>query len=519
MTWTLDSSYTLHLQGAGRMSDPVVLTLYNHGVPYQSYVNLPWEGWRDEVEAVIVEEGVTYISNMAFSNMPNMEFLRLPASLASFGDSVFTNNTQLRDIYFAGTYSAWNAINGPVKNYINGRNITVHCSNATYGPTYAEGICGSNVTWRVANGTLTLSGTGAMTDYVKTDSSGEVTQFNTPPFWSWNPGLSVEESRRQIQYLIIEEGVTTVGGGAFRDMDGLRSVQIPSTVTKIGAWAFEGATHMISFSIPASVTSIGDRAFYACSRLQSIDVDSANPSFKSVDGVLFSRNGKKLLSYCPGRSAASYAVPAGVQIIMPSAFSYTSALTQVSFPESLTEIRNWAFGHTGLTSVTVPEGVTKLGYCAFANTSIETATLPLSLTCIEEWVFGDCPLNSVVYAGTEDQWDRIEVWNDNDDLLNALQMLPGAERPLVLPAQLTVIGEGAFVNGKFTNVTLGSKVTTIERWAFQSCRRLRSITIPASCVNIDDEAFEGCGDVLFICPQGSVAWQFAQDHGFRVQAG
>ena len=108
-----------------------------------------------------------------------------------------------------------------------------------------SGTCGDNLTWELSDdGTLTISGTGDM-DYYYVGSG---------PFAPWKPYIS------DIKSIIIEEGVTSIGGGAFYLNDRATSVTIPSTVTSIGNFAFEGSG-LKSISIPDSVTYIGIEAF------------------------------------------------------------------------------------------------------------------------------------------------------------------------------------------------------------------------------------------------------------------
>lgn len=109
----------------------------------------------------------------------------------------------------------------------------------------AEGeiaIPDSDLTYTLVDGTLTISGTGDMPD------------------WSF-AGAPWYDSRDSITAVVIEEGVTSIGGRAFYSCDGLESITIPTSVTSIGDWAFYSCDGLESITIPASVTSIGDSAF------------------------------------------------------------------------------------------------------------------------------------------------------------------------------------------------------------------------------------------------------------------
>ena len=111
-----------------------------------------------------------------------------------------------------------------------------------------SGSCGDNVTYvfEEATGTLTISGTGAMSDYDYYSSS------------PWN------SYRKNIKTVVLNDGVTSIGGCAFYLCIGLTSIEIPNSVTSIGYCAFQSCNGLTSIVIPNSVTSIGEYAFAYC---------------------------------------------------------------------------------------------------------------------------------------------------------------------------------------------------------------------------------------------------------------
>ena len=109
-----------------------------------------------------------------------------------------------------------------------------------------SGTCGPNVIWTLQNNVLTISGSGAMTDYVRLDSV---------PWYIY---------RDSIFTVVINSGVTTIGDFAFENYSVITSVIIPDGITRIGLCAFSFCSNLVSINIPGSVTSIGDGAFGAC---------------------------------------------------------------------------------------------------------------------------------------------------------------------------------------------------------------------------------------------------------------
>ena len=102
---------------------------------------------------------------------------------------------------------------------------------------------GDNLTWTLYdNGTLTISGTGAMKEYYGSDDS--------PAYYN-----------SKIKKVVIENGITSIGAYAFSSCSNLTDITIPDSVTSIGEYAFQNCRKLASIEIPSSVTSIGGSAF------------------------------------------------------------------------------------------------------------------------------------------------------------------------------------------------------------------------------------------------------------------
>lgn len=121
-----------------------------------------------------------------------------------------------------------------------------------------------------------------------------------------------------------------------------------------------------SISIPDTLVTIHDDAFQCYSSLETINVDSENKVFSSLDGVLFNVTKTKLILYPSARNDSEYKVPDTVYGISSSAFYKAANLKSIQL-NNVTEIGSFAFDESGLTSVIIPEQVTVIDYGAFFN--------------------------------------------------------------------------------------------------------------------------------------------------------
>ena len=129
----------------------------------------------------------------------------------------------------------------------------------------ASGTCGQNLTWTFdeKNGTLTIDGTGAMTNY-------------TSELAPWH---SFRESIASVSF---PNGITTIGDDAFDGCSKLTSIIIPDEATYIGMMAFAACRNMTSITIPESVTTIGNGAFFWYDSLPDFDSDCNNSSEEEI---------------------------------------------------------------------------------------------------------------------------------------------------------------------------------------------------------------------------------------------
>ena len=149
----------------------------------------------------------------------------------------------------------------------------------------------------------------------------------------------------------IPYGVTKLGRSSFHGCYRLTNISIPDSVTTINSNAFTGTSLKI-VTIPSSVTTIFGGPFASCVNLTSIEVDSKNKNFTSIDGVLFNKNITKLIQFPAGKNCDHYSIPDTVFTIDTYSFEMSN-ITNITIPDNVKNIETNAFlGCNNLESVT-----------------------------------------------------------------------------------------------------------------------------------------------------------------------
>ena len=336
VTWKLTSEGTLTISGTGDMAD-------------FEWDGTPWYSVSSQVKSVVIKDGVTSIGDCAFGGCISLTSVSIPDGVISIGFAAFESCSLLTG-------------------------VTIPNSVTGIGD-YAFGYCSSLISVTIP-GSVTSIGEAA---FAGGSTSVNVSRENKN-YCSVDGGLYDKQKttifhpgKIQNGAFRVPDGVTRIGDSAFFDCTSLTSVIIPKSVTSIGSLAFLGCIRLTNVTIPDGVTSIGDAAFAGSST--SINVSRENKNYCSVDGGLYNKQKTTILH--PGK-------------IQNGTFR---------IPDGVTSIGGYAFdGYRSLTNVTIPDSVTNICYGAF-------------LDCIK--------LTDVYYAGTASDWAKITIEEGNEDLTNA----------------------------------------------------------------------------------------------------
>ncbi|MBQ8287624.1 MAG: leucine-rich repeat domain-containing protein [Clostridia bacterium] len=295
----------------------------------------------------------------------------------------------------------------------------------------------------------------------------------------------------KIECVIIENGVTTISSDAFRGCYNLTSVEIPNSVTEIGSEAFSHCNNLTNITIPDSVTEIGYKAFYYCTNLQSVEigcdvaaigteafsscdnltyffVNEHNTVYRSIDGNLYSKDGKNLIQYAIGKTAPNFVIPDGVTSISDSAFSGCDSLTKIVIPDSVITIESGAFYQTGY-------------YNDESNWENNALYIDNCLIQVEQSTSGEY----IIKPGTKTI--AASAFYYCSDITS-----------VEIPDSVVTIGAHAFAGSGLTSIEIPSSVSLIDSGAFWHCENLTSIKLPDSALVIEGSAFRGCWSLTSI---------------------
>ena len=187
--------------------------------------------------------------------------------------------------------------------------------------------------------------------------------------------------------------VTSIGTGAFATSDCyfLTEIIVPEGVTNIGDGAFVYCTNLISITLPNSLTTIGANPFPCTNRLDDIIIPSDHPVFYMQDRALFSRPDKRIICYLYSDATPDtvYDIPVGTEIIGDKAF-YMNYVAGITIPDTVIRIGNNAFTGCDFENIVIPDSVTSIGDLAFSFTSCESVSIPSSVVEIGANPFAGC---------------------------------------------------------------------------------------------------------------------------------
>lgn len=304
-----------------------------------------------------------------------------------------------------------------------------------------KGTCGDNTTWVYTQSTKTLTISG----------EGWINGYPLPWRAPWY------DYRTEIQKIVIEPGITTIGKRTFLFLEKVESVDFPNTVVSIEEQAFADCKSLTYFKAPSNLTTIHDDAFKGCENLETIEFD---------DNLI---------------------------TIGKNAFWGCKKLQSIRFPNNVTSIGKNAFRECeSMSSIYISSSIESIASDAF---------------------YGCCALNSIVVDGNNPYYDSRD--NCNALIKTASNtLIVGSNNTKVIPDGVSSINWYAFMGLKnLDSILIPNSVINIGSYAFQNCSNLKSVTIPEGNIGIYQSTFQGCGSLESVVIPSSIS--YIHENAFR----
>ncbi|MBQ3378878.1 MAG: leucine-rich repeat domain-containing protein [Clostridia bacterium] len=404
LRWELDDAGVLTISGTGAMTE------------WQDFGEADWNDVKQDIRAVVIEEGVTTVGNYAFWDCLNITSVKLPQSLtyigkaafiycekltslkvppkvAGIGNAAFVHCSALQSIripeatieigetpfygcenlsviYYGGSSEQWDAVIwGDDDHY---PEYTSVCFNSYYtGPSgETSGTCGEDLLWKLDEaGVLTISGTGAMTDY---DDWTDVPWF---------------DNTEAISRAVIGDGVTCIGDHAFMNCFNMEQIDLPESLERIGKRSFEFCSSIKEISLPVALNAIDRGAFGYCKKLADIRYGGRQSHWNeislaegdnSLTGVTLHFSDGKTASVPLNMGPVTSKGRCGPDVywqkdaygtlrIYGSGSTYDFKRTGTYNVGDEDFFPTWIFKEPAAVCVVIDEGVTRIGRAAFTN--------------------------------------------------------------------------------------------------------------------------------------------------------
>jgi hypothetical protein len=225
-------------------------------------------------------------------------------------------------------------------------------------------------------------------------------------------------------------------------------------------------------------------------------IGTCNDKNIRISGLL---NGKQVYaikgnSFRTNQNLEKIIVENGINIVGSYAFAWCFNLKKVILPNSLTTIDVSAFQDcSSISSVKFGIGLNSIGKWAFENcTSLVSVTIPDSVTEIGNNAFYGCKSNKILHIGSGLRNIGSGVFSENISL-----------ESVTISNGMNYIGRSMFQGCGIVDIKIPNSVTQIDYFAFNDCKKLKSISLSNNIIKIDYSAFAGCDNISDIYFNGN----------------
>ncbi len=472
----------------------------------------------ESLEKIELKEGIKSIEMNAFSvgKETKLESVTIPKSVDALALNGFSNIKTL-NVYDE---------NGELHSVENTNKFLIVDPKSNNWDT--AGKISESISWTLdGNGTLTISGEGAIPDFTTGMFAGAMTYS---PFFQ----------NENIKKVIIEEGITDIGNYTFAGCENLESVSLPSTLKNISMGSFQ-QTGLTEVTIPDGVEIIYPDSFAACDKLKKVTLPdsltmigfSAFNGCEELSTINIPENVDSIGDYAFADcwSLKSINIPDKVEHIYFRTFMECDALEDITFGKGITKVEDNAFkdtkwladrktenslvivndividGRECTGNIVIPDGVKYIADNAFEESKITGIVMPDSVLSIGMDAFLKCSNLSSVKLSQKLSYIEEEAFCKCISL-----------KSIELPDSLTELNIQVFSEcGNLEKVILPQNITKIDFETFYKCGKLESIFIPKGIIEISEDAFEECNKLTIQSDDNVYIRKYAEKQGIKFE--
>ncbi len=517
LTWMRDREGILTISGTGDME--------NFEYSFAPWNDIIWDEGTEPIRTVVVESGVTSLGDFCFYGSASLTNVTLPDSVISLGDSCFDRCTSLISVTLPDSVTSL------------GDSCFEDCTSLT-SVTLADGI--TSLGWSCFKGCTSLDGitlpdSVTILLYSCFEGCTGLTNITLPDSLTTMKG-SCFEGCTSLTSITLTNSITYLDSSCFEGCTSLTSVTLPDRLTGLSFDCFKGCASLTSITIPDSVTSLDSTCFSGCTSLTEINIGANNPQYRSLDGIVYNKDGTELIC-CPAGKAGEAIIPDSVTSLGDSCFSGCTQLTSITLPDSVTSLGYECFsectsltsivlpdsvtslgrscfnGCTSLTSINIPGGITTLWGCFSGCASLTSIILPDGLTTMKGYCFTGCTSltsitipDSVIYMSTDEYTGAIVCFSGCTSLT---QINVAANNPEYSSVDGIVYNKDGTKllhcpEGKTGEVMIPEGVTELMPHCFRECVNLTSVILPEGITHLGRDSFVYCTNLISInIPDGT----------------
>lgn len=292
----------------------------------------PWFEFNDQIDTVVLKEGVTRIGDYAFYNCTELTSVEIPEGITYIGESAFACCQSLESVTIPGSVTE-----------------------------IGEGAfesCDSMMALELASGlkcvgAFAFSECVALRELILPDTVERIER-------------SAFAGTMALHELVIPGNVQEIGDNAFNGCIQLSSLTLSEGIRVIEEMAFSNCSDLTKVLIPASVERLGDGVFADCLAMEQITVASENEHYVVRDDILYSKDLSVLVHYPASKEEQEFTIPEEVRKIAGLAFASNYFLMEVMLGDHLEEVGSYAFARcSSLSFMSLPAQTTRLGVSPF----------------------------------------------------------------------------------------------------------------------------------------------------------